>query len=819
MGKLVIINLVGGDFERGFAISLQIWTEGDNRKWIAEAKGKLPPARELLEHYKYWRLKYRNHVSGNYSARMSVTGGTDTTIISDIKKASKQLKSSLNDWLKADYDFSPIREKLFQTLKDEAEEIRVIFDTDNSELERLPWHLWDDFFKRYHRAEVALSLPVNPSPIATFTNNQVKVLAVFGRDTKINLQKDWAMLKKRLGEDSNAVLINVDKPSLENLCEQIEEHKPQILFFAGHSRSEESGENGFIDLNDEVSITIDDLDPELRKAVKWGLQLAIFNSCDGLGIARQLALLEVPIPNIIVMREPVPDELAQKFLQRFLEVFAWGKPLHLAVRRARERINQLEHKFPGATWLPMTFQNPAEPPLTWRALGGIEIQQPSNHDDVRNVEVEIDNASYIPWLQTFLPNTFIKQIPLSQPKSTKVTCKNGHENLSSNHFCIHCGVALTNFLICSKGHKNAANNKFCSFCGEPLKPKSTVIISTDESTSIQPPTSAPQPPSQTSAPQPPSKTSAPQPLTNTPQQLPMLGGRYKINRVLGRGGFGNTFIAQDTNLPDNPLCVVKQLRPVKADPNVMEVARRLFHTEAETQYTLGRHEQIPRILAHFEEKQEFYLVQEYIEGHDLTQELICGEKLGETQVIAILQDILHILEFVHGNNVIHRDIKPSNLIRREQDQKLVLIDFGAVKKINQISSNSPQATMNTIAIGTSGYAPAEQMIGKPSFSSDIYAVGMIGIEALTGICPYELPKDVETGEISWQEQAEVSDEVAAILNKMVRYDFRQRYQSAKEVLQALIDINRIIPTNTPCPVPDKPSFISGIKKFFKRFKS
>ncbi|MUG99959.1 CHAT domain-containing protein [Scytonema sp. UIC 10036] len=111
------------------------------------------------------------------------------------------------------------------------------------------------------------------------------------------------------------------------------------------------------------------LEPELRKAVKRGLQLAIFNSCDGFGIARQLA--EFHLPNIIVMREPVPDEVAQKFLQRFLEAFAAGKPLHLAVRRAREKINRLESKFPGATWLPMTFQNPAEPPLTWQALGTV----------------------------------------------------------------------------------------------------------------------------------------------------------------------------------------------------------------------------------------------------------------------------------------------------------------------------------------------------------------------------------------------------------------------------------------------------------------
>uniref|UniRef100_UPI001177D6C6 CHAT domain-containing protein n=1 Tax=Calothrix rhizosoleniae TaxID=888997 RepID=UPI001177D6C6 len=618
MGKLVVINLVGGDFERGFVISLQIWTEGD-RKWIAEAKGKLPPAKELLEHYKYWQLKYRHHVSGNYSARMSVTGGTDTTIISDIKKASKQLKSSLNDWLKADYDFSPIREKLFQTLKDEAEEIRVIFDTNNPELERLPWHLWDDFFKRYHRAEVALSLPVNKNPIVSSINHQVKVLAVFGRDTRINLQKDWEMLKKRLGEDSNAALINIDKPSLESLCEQIEEHKPQILFFAGHSRSEESGENGFIDLNDEESITIDNLEPELRKAVKWGLQLAIFNSCDGLGIARQLALLKVP--NIIVMREPVPDELAQKFLQRFLEVFAWGKPLHLAVRRARERINRLENKFPGATWLPMTFQNPSEPPLTWRALGGIEIKQPSNHNSVENLGTETENASHIPWLQTFFSPT-IKPTPLSQVKGKTITCKNGHENLSTNNFCIHCGVPLNNVLICSNGHENNVNNKFCSVCGEQLQRTSTVIISTDESTSIQA-TAIPAP---TQAPTPPEVTHLSGITGGNFQTIPenssanignILSGRYKITQILGQGGFGNTFIAQDMNLPGNPLCVVKQLKPVQADPHIMQVARRLFDTEAEIQYRLGRHEQIPSIFAHFEEKQEFYLVQEYIEGHDL----------------------------------------------------------------------------------------------------------------------------------------------------------------------------------------------------------
>ncbi|MBW4571828.1 MAG: hypothetical protein KME31_28560 [Tolypothrix carrinoi HA7290-LM1] len=147
MGKLVVINLIEGNFEKGFSVSLQIWTEGD-RQWIAAAKGKLPPAVELHEHYNNWQSRYRSHVSGRNSTRISVTGGTDASIITDIKKASKQLKSSLNDWLKADSSFSHIREKLFQNLKNEDEEIRVIFETENLELQRLPWHLWDDFFKR-----------------------------------------------------------------------------------------------------------------------------------------------------------------------------------------------------------------------------------------------------------------------------------------------------------------------------------------------------------------------------------------------------------------------------------------------------------------------------------------------------------------------------------------------------------------------------------------------------------------------------------------------------------------------------------------------
>jgi WD40 repeat protein len=209
---------------------------------------------------------------------------------------------------------------------------------------------------------------------------------------------------------------------------------------------------------------------------------------------------------------------------------------------------------------------------------------------------------------------------------------------------------------------------------------------------------------------------------------------------------------------------------------------------------LGNHDQIPRLLAHFEEEQEFYLVQQFIEGNDLKQELPFGKPLGEIQVIALCQEILKILEFVHQQGVIHRDIKPANIIRRKQDGKLVLIDFGAVKQVSAQKTNSESHTTLTVAIGSPGYMPNEQLSGKPRFCSDIYAVGMLAIQALTGISPRQLPEDPNTSEIIWRdkllrhtldEPLSINSELADILEKMVRYDHRQRYQKATEVLQAL----------------------------------
>jgi serine/threonine-protein kinase len=270
----------------------------------------------------------------------------------------------------------------------------------------------------------------------------------------------------------------------------------------------------------------------------------------------------------------------------------------------------------------------------------------------------------------------------------------------------------------------------------------------------------------------------------------LLDRRYEVTQVLGAGGFGRTYLAQDTRRPGNPTCVVKQLKPISNDPNFLETARRLFNSEAETLEQLGNHDQIPRLLAYFEEDQEFYLVQEFIGGHTLTQELQPGQRWEERQVIGLLQEVLSILDFVHHHGVIHRDIKPDNLIRRDSDQKLVLVDFGAVKQIRTQFAATQGRASNTVAVGTPGYMASEQALGQPRPSSDIYALGIIGIQALTGLMPISFQEDLSTGEILWQHLVSVSRGFAEVLTKMVRYHFKDRYQSAAEALQALEQLNR-----------------------------
>ena len=276
----------------------------------------------------------------------------------------------------------------------------------------------------------------------------------------------------------------------------------------------------------------------------------------------------------------------------------------------------------------------------------------------------------------------------------------------------------------------------------------------------------------------------------------ILGSRYKVIKYIAKGGFGKTFLAEDIQLPANNKCVVKQLFPSVDDPNFIQVARRLFKTEAETLNTLGVYDRIPRLMAYFEEDEKFYLVQQYIEGHTLSNELVTGETWSEAKVRELLQDCLETLDFIHGKSVIHRDVKPDNLIRRQSDNKLVLVDFGTVK---EVIAEQTQLVPATVAVGTRGYMPTEQARGKPRTTSDIYALGVIAIQALTGVYPTQLLED-DNGEIVWRDKAQCSPQLQEIVAKMTRYHFKERYQSAKETIAALNSSNQ-----KPQSAPSAPS--------------
>jgi serine/threonine protein kinase, bacterial len=264
----------------------------------------------------------------------------------------------------------------------------------------------------------------------------------------------------------------------------------------------------------------------------------------------------------------------------------------------------------------------------------------------------------------------------------------------------------------------------------------------------------------------------------------LLAGHYRVLQVLGVGGFGQTYITEDLHLPGNPKCVLKHLKPASADRSLLDIARKFFEKEAIVLQQLGSHDRIPRLLAYFEEQQEFYLVQEYIPGHPLSTELQNGRKWSESQVIELLQEILDILVFIHSQGVIHRDIKPDNIMRRASDRRLILIDFGAIKQVRNQQLMHGQQTM-TVAIGTPGYMPIEQASGNPRASSDLYALGTIGIQALTGVNPYELPTDDRTGELKWEHLTVANPQLIAILQRMTRYHFKDRYFTATEALQAV----------------------------------
>ncbi len=375
MHPLVVLNLGNGDWDSGCpSVVAQLWIKAQSApmQWI----GALPPWPELGQHLVDWRRSYGALYDHRGWRRSSPAvepafeiDEDDITHVSpaEFEQLCRQVRHSLNRWLQAE-SFRGIDQAL-RTHLAPTDEVRLILTAQERDLLRLPWHLWR-FFDDYPNAEPALSLPSYGRAVKTTSNSpssaMVRILVVLGNAEGIDVERDRTLLEQ-LPQASVTVLVEPDRATLHR---HLWEANCEILFFAGHSSSQagasqgdDPAPQGCLQLNRTESLTLDDLRYGIRRAIGYGLKLAIFNSCDGLGLAWDLA--DLHIPQVIVMREPVPDRVAQAFLQPFLIAFAGQQTLYRSVRLAREQLQGLEGDFPCATWLPVIYQNPAEALTPW----------------------------------------------------------------------------------------------------------------------------------------------------------------------------------------------------------------------------------------------------------------------------------------------------------------------------------------------------------------------------------------------------------------------------------------------------------------------
>lgn len=273
--------------------------------------------------------------------------------------------------------------------------------------------------------------------------------------------------------------------------------------------------------------------------------------------------------------------------------------------------------------------------------------------------------------------------------------------------------------------------------------------------------------------------------------LTLLNNRYRVLQTLGGGGFSNTFLAEDIHMPSARRCVIKQLKPVNNDPQTYKIIQERFQREAAVLEDLGDgNNQIPKLYAYFTEAGQFYLIQEFIEGDTLTKKVEKQGILPEHEVKQLLISLLPVLDYVHSRQMVHRDIKPDNIIIRNRDNLPVLIDFGAVKEAMNTVVNDPRNSAQSMVIGTPGYMPSEQAGGRPTFSSDLYSLGLTAVFLLTGKIPQELETDARTGEFMWRRHApNINSNLAMVLDQAIRFSARDRFGNAKAMLNALQSAN------------------------------
>ena len=356
---IVSLKIGDGKFNTGFPVTLQISQE--SLPIELEISSQLPAAPHIPRQYSLWQKTY---LGLDLTTRLESNKAfvSNYSYSENCDRAATKLLTSINNWLDAS-SFRSLKERFLSRLNP-VDELRILIQTENVQLQCLPWHLVN-WFEPYTKAEIAISKPYYEKDAQNVANlkPQVRILAIIGNSQGINTSRDRHILEQ-LPNSSVTLLTNTTR---QEITEQL--WNPQgwdILFFAGHGNSDRFKETGCIKINDRDSLTTKELKYALTKAVAKGLKIAIFNSCDGLGLARELA--DLKIPQIIVMREPVPDKVAQEFLKYFLTAYARGESFYLAVREARAKLQGLEDRYPCATWLPVIVQNPAETPPAWQQL-------------------------------------------------------------------------------------------------------------------------------------------------------------------------------------------------------------------------------------------------------------------------------------------------------------------------------------------------------------------------------------------------------------------------------------------------------------------
>ncbi|WP_293337648.1 CHASE2 domain-containing protein [Microcoleus sp. CAWBG58] len=423
MQKLVVLKL-DDNLTKGVRATLEIGPEGERA--TVEIPGFLPPKPEIADNYDRWQSVYRSLGDFRIKPIAITISSSRAEQLAKCRDLAAQLSQQINSWLYSE-SFRQLRETLLAQLSP-LDTVRFLIKTDDIVLRRLPWYCWD-IFDRYPQAEIALSATASKKPppaninvsrayfetlqsdsdppksplkrgtltpfsplcrggapvparwgyesLGKYPKNCVKILAILGNSQNIDIEQDC----KILAELPSTEITFLVEPNRSQIGKELWEKNWDILFFAGHSSTDSDGRNGKFYINKTESLTVKELKHGFKLAVSSGLQLAVVNSCDGLGIARQLE--DLGIPQTIVMREPVCDRVAQDFLKYFLAYFCSGKSLYLSVRMARQRLAELESEIPGADWLPVICQNPAANPPTWQEL----LHKP-----------EVENASNSPSL-------------------------------------------------------------------------------------------------------------------------------------------------------------------------------------------------------------------------------------------------------------------------------------------------------------------------------------------------------------------------------------------------------------------------------------